>query len=67
MSDRVTSFINNADVKTKITLLKGKTTLFVREDCDVDEPIVIILDNKTALDVANWIINNVEVVEDEKR
>ena len=59
-------FTNEAipDMKTQVVVMKGsKSTLFVREDMEGEEPSVIMLDNQTALKVANWILKNEEEVE----
>jgi hypothetical protein len=55
--------------KSKITILKNnkKEDLFIREDfLGGEEPSVIWLDNKTAIEVATWILDIVEEFEDEE-
>ena len=52
-----------AGIKTQVTVMKGrKSTLFIRDDMEGEEPSVIMLDHQTALKVANWIMENVEEV-----
>ena len=53
-------FINEAipGIKTKIAVMSNKSTLFVRDDIEGEEPSVIMLDHQTALKVANWIMEN---------
>ena len=60
-------FANEAipGIKTQVTVMKGrKSTLFIRDDMEGEEPSVIMLDHQTALKVANWIMKNVEEVEE---
>lgn len=59
-------FINEAipGMKTKVAVMKGsKSALFIRDDMEGEDPSVIMLDHQTALKVANWIMENVEVEE----
>ena len=58
-------FANEAilGIKTKIAVMSSKSTLFIRDDMEGEEPSVIMLDHQTALKVANWIMGNVEVAE----
>ena len=60
-------FTNEAipGIKTQVTVMKSsKSTLFIRDDMEGEEPSVIMLDHQTALKVTNWIIKNVgEVAE----
>ena len=58
-------FTNEAipNIKTKVTVMKGsKSTIFIRNDMDGEEPSIIMLDHQTALKVANWIMGSVEEV-----
>ena len=50
-------------MKTQVVVMSSKSTLFVRDDMEGEEPSVIMLDPQTALKVANWIMKNVEVTE----
>ena len=55
-------FTNEAipGIKTQVTVMKSsKSTLFIRDDMEGEEPSVKMLDHQTALKVANWIIKNV--------
>ena len=60
-------FTNEAipGIRTQVAVMKGiKSTLFIRDDMEGEEPSVIMLDHQTALKVANWIMKNaVEVAE----
>ena len=58
-------FANEAipGIKTQVAVMKGrKSTIFIRDDVEGEEPSVIMLDYQTALKVANWIMENVEEV-----
>ena len=46
-------------IKTQLAVMKGrKSTLFIRDDMEGEEPSVIMMDHQTALKVANWIMKN---------
>lgn len=50
-------------IETQVAVMKGsKSTLFIRDDMEGEEPSIIMLDHQTALKVANWIMKNVEEV-----
>lgn len=50
-------------IKNQAVVMKGsKSTIFIREDVEGEEPSVIMLSHQTALKVANWIMENVEEV-----
>ena len=59
-------FTNEAipGIRTQVAVMKSsKSTLFIRDDMEGEEPSVIMLDHQTALKVANWILKNEEEVE----
>ena len=60
-------FTNEAipGIKTRVSVMKGsKSTIFIRDDVEGEEPSVIMLSHQTALKVADWIMENaVEVAE----
>ena len=56
-------FTNEAvpNINTQVVVMKGsKSTFFIREDMEGEEPTIIMLDHQTALKVANWIMKNAE-------
>ena len=58
-------FTNEAipSIKTQVAVMKGrKSTMFIRDDVEGEEPSVIMLSHQTALKVANWIMENAEEV-----
>lgn len=58
-------FTNEAipGIKTQVAVMKGsKSTIFIRDDMEGEEPSVIMLSHQTALKVANWIMKNAEEV-----
>ena len=65
MNENVKTFKNEVIKKqpSQITVLKNgeQGHVFIREDHDEEKSVVIWLDNKTALEIAAWILDNVEV------
>lgn len=66
MSENVETFKNEVIKKfpSQITVLKNDEQghVFIREDHEEENSVVIWLDNKTALEIATWILDNVEVL-----
>ena len=61
-------FCKNSPTKgitTVITILTENDSLFIREDSQIgNETDVIWLSNKSALEIANWILDNIKEVEE---
>ena len=65
MSD-IVSFKNESipGIKTQITVINSnKNTVFIRDEMKGEKLSMVALDYQTALDVAKWILDNVEVAE----
>ena len=65
MSD-IVSFKNESipGIKTQITVINSnKNTVFIRDEMKGEKLSMVVLDHQTALDVAKWILENVEVTE----
>lgn len=63
MSDEFVMFTNEPmkGHPSQLSILKSsdKKNLYIREDVTDEEPTVLWLSNKTALEMATWIIDNV--------
>lgn len=67
MNENVKTFKNEVIKKrpSQITVLKNgeQGHVFIREDSEGQEATVLWLDNKTALEIAAWILDDVEAAE----